>query len=129
MPEPIPVDLPQLGQPFSWATRAGGLMFTAHGPVDAAGAIAGDTTAEQARLTLSNLAKAVAAAGATLDDVAQVLVYLADAQDIPEFDAEYRRHFRAPYPNRTCVGVQGFAHPAMRVELVAYVAIPPPSGT
>ncbi|AIO33166.1 endoribonuclease L-PSP family protein [Burkholderia cenocepacia] len=124
MAETIPVDLPPLAQPFSWATRAAGLMFTGHGPVDAAGAIVGDTMAEQARVTLGNLAKAVAAAGATMDDVAQVLVYLSDVQAMPEFDAEYRRHFRAPYPNRTCVGVQGFAHPEMRVELVAYVALP-----
>jgi enamine deaminase RidA (YjgF/YER057c/UK114 family) len=124
MADTIPLDLPQLAQPFSWATRAGGLMFTGHGPVDASGAIAGDTMTAQARITLCNLAKAVAAAGATMDDVAQVLVYLSDVEAMPEFDAEYRRHFREPYPNRTCVGVQGFAHPAMRVELVAYVALP-----
>jgi 2-iminobutanoate/2-iminopropanoate deaminase len=124
MAELIPVDLPKLNQPFSWATRAAGLMFTAHGPVDASGAIVGETMTAQARLTLSNLAQAVAAAGATMDDVAQVVVYISDVKDMPEFDAEYRRHFREPYPNRTCVGVQGFAHPAMRVELVAYVALP-----
>jgi len=124
MAETIPVDLPQLAQPFSWATHAGGLMFTGHGPVAASGAIVGDTMAEQARVTLANLAKAVAAAGATMDDVAQVLVYLSDVKAMPEFDAEYRRHFHEPYPNRTCVGVQGFAHPAMCVELVAYVALP-----
>ncbi|MFP6557382.1 RidA family protein [Paraburkholderia sp. B3] len=124
MAELIPVDLPRLDQPFSWATHAAGLMFTGHGPVDASGAIVGDTMTGQARLTLSNLAKAVAAGGATMDNVAQVLVYLSDVKDMAEFDAEYRRHFREPYPNRTCVGVQGFAHPAMRVELVAYVAVP-----
>ena len=113
---------------MSGKTRAGGLMFTGHGPVDASGAIAGDTMAEQARITLGNLAKAVAAAGATMDDVAQVLVYLSDVKAMPEFDAEYRRHFHEPYPNRTCVGVQGFAHPDMRVELVAYVALPAARG-
>ena len=128
MAETIPVDLPQLAQAFSWATRAGGLMFTGHGPVDASGTIVGDTMAEQARITLANLAKAVAAAGATMDDVAQVLVYLSDVKAMPEFDAEYRRHFHEPYPNRTCVGVQGFAHPDMRVELVAYVALPAARG-
>ncbi|WP_179400580.1 RidA family protein [Burkholderia guangdongensis] len=124
MAELIPVDLPQLNQPFSWATRAAGLMFTAHGPVDASGAIVDATMTEQARLTLSNLGKAVAAAGATMDDVAQVIVYLSDVKEMAEFDAEYRRHFREPYPNRSCVGGLSFAHPAMRVELVAYVALP-----
>lgn len=124
MPELIPVDLPQLSQPFSWATRAGNLMFTAHGPVDRTGAIAGADIVAQTRLTLSNLAKAVAAAGARMEDVAQVLLYLADVKDMPAVDAEYRTFFSVPYPNRTCVGVQGFAHPDMRIELVAYVALP-----
>jgi 2-iminobutanoate/2-iminopropanoate deaminase len=127
MPDPIPTGLPEPAQPFSWATRAGGLMFTAHGPVDETGAIAGDDIAGQARLTFANLAKAVAAAGARLDDVAQVLLYMADAADMPAIDAEYRKVFRAPYPNRASVAVAGFAHPRMRIELAAYVALPAPA--
>ena len=39
-------------------------MFTAHGPVDAQGDIAGDGIVEQTRLTLQNLARAVSAAAA-----------------------------------------------------------------
>ncbi|ONF08285.1 enamine deaminase RidA [Burkholderia pseudomallei] len=108
MPELIPVDLPEPAQPFSWATHAHGLMFTAHGPVDAAGAIAGGD---------------IAHAGAHLRDVAQVLLYVADARDIPTIDAVYREFFAAPYPNRACVAVRGFAHPDMRIELVAHVAL------
>lgn len=123
MPQLIPVGLPEPSQPFSWATHANGMMFTAHGPVDETGAIAGKNIAEQARLTFANLALAVAAAGARMEDVAQVLMYMADARDMPIIDAEYRKFFQAPYPNRACVAVQGFAHPDMRIELVAYVAL------
>lgn len=124
MPNIIATGLPELAQPFSWATQVNGLMFTAHGPVDATGSIAGRNISEQARLTFSNLATAVAAAGAQMRDVAQVLLYVADAADMGAIDAEYRNPFTAPYPNRSSVAVQGFAHPEMRIELVAFVAIP-----
>lgn len=124
MPNLISTGLPEPRQPFSWATHAGGLMFTAHGPVDADGAIAGHDIAEQARLTFGNLAQAVKAAGARMQDVAQVLLYMADAKDMAAIDAEYRTFFAAPYPNRTSVAVAGFAHPQMLIELVAYVALP-----
>jgi len=100
-------------------------MFTAHGPVDEHGEIAGHGIAEQTRLTLRNLAQAVTAAGARMQDVAQVLIYMANAQDMPAIDTEYRQFFAAPYPNRTSVAVAGFAHPDMLIELVAYVALPP----
>jgi enamine deaminase RidA (YjgF/YER057c/UK114 family) len=123
MPQLIPVGLPEPYQPFSWATQANGLMFTAHGPVDATGAIVGNGIAEQARLTFANLAQAVSAAGAHMEDVAQVLMYMADACEMPIIDGEYRKVFQAPHPNRACVAVQGFAHPDMRIELVACVAL------
>src|ERR1700761_7882844 len=99
MPNLISTGLPEPRQPFSWATHAGGLMFTAHGPVDASGAIAGRDIVEQARLTLENLLQAVSAAGARMQDVAQVLIYMANAKDMPAIDIEYRKFFTAPYPN------------------------------
>lgn len=104
-------------------------MFTAHGPVDANGDIAGRDITEQTRLTLQNLLQAVKAAGARMEDVAQVLIYMANAKDMPKIDAEYRQFFAAPYPNRTSVAVAGFAHPDMLIEVVAYVALPMDSPT
>jgi hypothetical protein len=79
MPNTIATGLPEPGQPFSWATHANGMMFTAHGPVDATDAIVPGDITEQARLTFSSLAAAVAAAGARMQDVVQVLLYMADA--------------------------------------------------
>nr|WP_080499104.1 RidA family protein [Burkholderia pseudomallei] len=76
-----------------------------------------------ARRTRPPPAAAARAAGAHLRDVAQVLLYVADARDIPTIDAVYREFFAAPYPNRACVAVRGFAHPDMRIELVAHVAL------
>lgn len=127
MPDLIRTGLPEPSQPFSWATHAGALMFTAHGAVDGAGRIAGDDVAAQARLTFGNLAATVATAGASMADVVQVLIYMRDARDMATIDDVYREFFSAPYPNRASVAVQGFAHPDMLIEIVAYVRIPPQS--
>ena len=39
MKEVIDCGLPALAQPFSWAFKGGGLLFTAHGPVRLDGSI------------------------------------------------------------------------------------------
>ncbi|WP_211441015.1 RidA family protein [Collimonas humicola] len=124
MPDIIETGLPTPAQPFSWATHANGVMFTTHGPVDADGKIAGADISAQTRLTLDNLATTVAAAGSSLEDVLQVLIYMDCAQDMPVIDAIYREYFYAPHPNRSSIAVKGFAHPDMLIEMVAYVRIP-----
>ena len=123
--EPVPTPLPPMAQPFSWAVKANGMLYTAHGPVDAAGNIVGDDVEAQARLTFGNLDIAARAAGTGLHNVAQVLIYLASASDIAAVDRVYREFFQPPYPNRSTVGGLEFAHPAMRIEIVAYVALDP----
>ncbi|QHE85516.1 RidA family protein [Hydrogenophaga sp. BPS33] len=122
MREVIDVGLPDFQQPFSWMVRAGGVLYTAHGPVREDGSV--DTTGtieEQARLTFANLRRAVERAGRTMDDVAQVLIYMTDVADMPAIDAVYREFFRAPWPNRSSAGV-ALVVPGMKIEIVAYVA-------
>ncbi|MDT4887843.1 putative aminoacrylate peracid reductase RutC [compost metagenome] len=60
-------------------------------------------------------------AGKTLDDVAQVLIYMTDVADMPAIDAVYREFFKAPWPNRSSAGV-ALVVPGMKIEIVAYVA-------
>ena len=123
MKEVIDVGLPALAQPFSWAVKAGGLLFTTHAAVRADGTIDTGPIEQQARLTLENIQRAVLAAGGQMSDVAQVLIYLTDERDMPAVDAVYREFFAAPYPNRSSVVVKALAVPGMRVEMVAYAAI------
>ncbi|MEP6970117.1 MAG: RidA family protein, partial [Betaproteobacteria bacterium] len=101
MKEVIDCGLPGLAQPFSWAVKGGGLLFTTHGPVRPDGSIDTGTIAAQARLTFTNLRSAVTAAGGTMADVTQVLIYMVDIQDMAAIDAVYREFFSAPYPNRS----------------------------
>ena len=121
----VDTGLPPIGQPFSWAVKAGGLLFTTHGPVRSDGTLDTGPIEQQASLTLENVRRAVAAAGGRMSDVAQVLIYMTDERDMPAIDRVYREFFEAPYPNRSSVAVRGLVAPGMRVEMVVYAAIAP----
>lgn len=87
------------------------------------GSIDTGTIEDQARLTFSNLRRAVEAAGGTLADVTQVLIYMLDIGDMQTIDAVYREFFAPPYPNRSSMAVAGLVVPGMRLEIVAYAAV------
>ena len=124
----LDVGLPALGQPFSWAIKAdlsrSHLLFTAHGPVRPDGTIETGDVSAQARLTFANLRQAVVAAGGSLADVAQVLIYMTDVADMPAIDAVYREFFAPPYPNRSSAAVAALVAPGMKLEIVAYAVVP-----
>ncbi|HEX2547620.1 MAG TPA: RidA family protein, partial [Ramlibacter sp.] len=105
MKEVIDCGLPPLAQPFSWAVKGGGLLFTAHGPVRQDGSIDTGSIEAQARLTFANLRRAVQAAGGTMADVTQVLISMTDIADMKAIDAVYREFFQPPYPNRSSAAV------------------------
>lgn len=128
MKEIVDVGLPPLKQPFSWAVKSAGLLFTAHGPVRPDGTIDTGPIDVQTRLTFGNLRRAVEAAGGTMADVTQVLIYMTAVADMPAIDAVYREFFDAPYPNRSSMGVAGLVVPGMKIEIVAYAVIPPAAG-
>jgi 2-iminobutanoate/2-iminopropanoate deaminase len=121
--EILDVGLPALKQPFSWATKKNGFVFTAHGPVRVDGTIHTGSIEEQARLTFENLRRTVEAAGGTLDDVMQVLIYMTDIADMPAIDTVYRDFFTEPFPNRSSVAVVSLAVPTMKIEIVAYAIV------
>ena len=124
MKQVIDVGLPALKQPFSWAVKAtGAMLFTAHGPVRQDGTIDTGSIDAQTRLTFDNLRRAVEAAGGTLADVTQVLIYMTDVTDMPAIDAVYREFFEAPYPNRSSAAVAALVVPGMKIEIVAYAML------
>ncbi|WP_228724011.1 RidA family protein [Raoultella ornithinolytica] len=98
MRDVIHTGLPDIGQPFSWATRGGGMLFTAHGPVRADGTIETGPAEQQIALTFDNLTQALQAAGSHSDNVLQVIIYLTDVNDVARLDDIYQRYFNAPYP-------------------------------
>ncbi|WPO22706.1 RidA family protein [Raoultella ornithinolytica] len=117
MRDVIHTALPDIGQPFSWATRGGGMLFTAHGPVRADGTIETGPAEQQIALTFDNLTQALQAAGSHSDNVLQVIIYLTDVNDVARLDDIYQRYFNAPFPNRSTVIVDKLVVPGMKIEI------------
>ncbi|ENO3532706.1 RidA family protein [Raoultella ornithinolytica] len=117
MQDVIHTGLPDIGQPFSWATRGGGMLFTAHGPVRADGTIETGPAEQQIALTFDNLTQALQAAGSHSDNVLQVIIYLTDVNDVARLDDIYQRYFNAPFPNRSTVIVDKLVVPGMKIEI------------
>ncbi|CAI0738689.1 RidA family protein [Serratia ficaria] len=113
----IDTGLPDIGQPFSWATQGGGMLFTAHGPVRADGSIETGAPEKQITLTFDNLAQTLKAANSHSDNVLQVIIYLTDVNDVKLLDDIYLEYFNYPYPNRSTVIVEKLVVPGMKIEI------------
>ena len=85
---------------------------------------AGDIRA-QTRKTLQNLQAVLAEAGATMDDVVKVTVFVTNLSEhfaaIHEIRAEF---FAAPYPASTLVEVSQLVDPEMLIEIEAIAVTP-----
>jgi 2-iminobutanoate/2-iminopropanoate deaminase len=108
--------------PFSPAIRSGDFIFVSGQVAQtsaSAGLIAGGVGA-QTEQVIANLRAILAATGKTLADVVRVGVYLADMKDFAAMNAVYQRHFDAPYPARTTIGVSALPlGAAVEMDLVA----------
>ena len=94
---------PLPGGPYSQGIKTGGRIYiSGQRPQDATGAIPEDF-ANQAKQCLDNVRNVLEAAGAGLNDVVMVGVFLADIGYFAEFNEIYKQYFDAPYPTRTTV--------------------------
>ncbi|QQU56990.1 RidA family protein [Serratia liquefaciens] len=119
----IDTGLPEIGQPFSWATQGGGMFFTAHGPVRADGSIETGAPEKQIALTFDNLAQTLKAANSHSDKVLQVIIYLTDVNDVKLLDEIYKKYFNFPYPNRSTVIVDKLVVPGMKIEITVSATV------
>ena len=114
--------LPAPSSPIEWATMADGVLYTAQIPIKMDGTIESGDISAQTRLTLDNLKRTIVAAGGTLSNVAQVLVYLPHSTDFPGMNEIYGQYFAQPFPNRATIVAQLMV-PGARIEIVAYAHI------
>lgn len=119
----IDTGLPEIGQPFSWATQGGGMLFTVHGPVRADGSIETGAPEKQITLTFDNLAQTLKAANSHSDKVLQVIIYLTDVNDVKLLDEIYKKYFNFPYPNRSTVIVDKLVVPGMKIEITVSATV------
>lgn len=110
---------------YSDAVRAGDTVYVSgQASVDARGRLvgAGDVVA-QTRQVLENMKAVLAAAGATLDDVVKVTVYLANCADRPKVNEVRKAYFGANRPASTLIGINEFAIEGMLVEIDAVAVV------
>lgn len=112
---------------YSHAVAFTGRMLVVSGqvPLDEQGRLVGPgDPAAQIRQVFRNLAAALAAAGASVDQVVKLTVYLTDLADLEAF-----RRIRDEYipldrpPASSLVQVSGLVNPQFRVEIEALAAI------
>jgi len=78
---------------------------------------------EQTRQVCENIRAALDAAGAAMDDVVRLDVYLRNIGDRERFNKVRRQFFRAPPPASTLVEVSKLASPEYLVEISAIAVV------
>jgi 2-iminobutanoate/2-iminopropanoate deaminase len=107
--------------PFSPAVRTEQAIYVSGqvGEDKATGRLSEGTAAQTAQ-ALENVRTVLEAAGATLDDVVRVGVYLTDMRDFATMNQVYARYFQSPFPARTTVQVAGLPLGAsVEIDVVA----------
>lgn len=105
--------------PYSPVVRAGDVLFVSgHVPLDpTTHQVVGDDIATQTQVTFENLKASLALAGASLDDVVKVNIFLRRMEDFGEMNRVYCEYFPKDPPARTTVGTTALSHPQMRIEV------------
>jgi enamine deaminase RidA (YjgF/YER057c/UK114 family) len=109
---------------YSQVARRGN-MVAASGmaSIDLKGEVVGpNDIAAQTIQTLTNLRAALAGAGATLDDVIKVNVYLSDFAHYPGMDAAYRTFFPGAPPARATLRAD-LVYPTLLVEMEGWAVV------
>lgn len=118
MRQVIDTGLPRGKSPVELAAISNGTLYVCSIPSRADGSIVEGDIGAQTEQTLRNLKQSVEAAGATMDDVVQVQVFLTDAAEFQGMNAAYAQFFNAPYPVRATF-ITGLIVPGARIEILA----------
>lgn len=110
---------------YSQGVRAGSFLFVSGQlPLGEDGQLVGESVAEQATQALENVRAIVEAVGATLADLAQVVIYVSDVSYWPEVNKVYETFLSraASPPARAVVPVKDL-HYGAKVEIQAIACI------
>lgn len=113
---------PRSKSPISNTVDANGHIYSVQIPRDPTTLVpSGDgDIQEQTRRVLQQLKQSMEAAGGTLNDVAQIVIYLVNSKDAPGMNQVYAEFFiQEPYPNRATVIVKELLGEGHLIEIVA----------
>jgi enamine deaminase RidA (YjgF/YER057c/UK114 family) len=114
----IDTGLPRGKSPVELAAVANGTLYVCSIPSRADGSIVDSGIEAQTEQTLRNLKQSVEAAGATMDDVVQVQVFLTSEAHFQGMNAVYAKFFNQPYPVRATF-IAGLIVPGADIEVLA----------
>ena len=108
--------------PYSQGIAAGGFIFVSGQlPLIADGELITADPKAAARQALANVRAVLEAAGAGMDDVVKVTVYLTDIGDFGAVNEVYAEFFSEPYPARAAFAVKALPKGApLEIEAIAH---------
>jgi 2-iminobutanoate/2-iminopropanoate deaminase len=108
--------------PYSQAIKADGWIYTSGQiPTGADGKIVGNDIEAQTEQVIKNLKAVLAAAGAGLEDIVKVTVFLKNLGDFARFNSVYSRNFGSHKPARSTAEVSRLALDSLvEIEVIAF---------
>ncbi len=94
--------------PYALGVKMGSLVFTTQIGTDITGEMVAGGVKEQTKATMENAKNVLEAAGASMDDIAKVTIYVLDMKVVPEMNEIYRTYFpKGNFPARCCTQCSG----------------------
>ena len=114
-------DAPPAVGPYSQAVISNGFVFTTgQVPLHPEKKQLSKDIADATRQCFANLKAIVEAAGAGMDTVVKVTIFIVDMGHFPAINEVYKTMFSEPYPARSCIAVSALPLGAMiEIELIA----------
>lgn len=108
--------------PYSQAVEVNGMVYTSGMiPINpATGELVTGSVEAQAERAISNLEALLAASGTSIEKAVKTTVFISDMNDFGKINEVYAKHFKEPYPARSCVQVARLPKDvAIEIEAVA----------
>ena len=108
--------------PYSQAIEANGMIYTSGMiPIDpSTGELVTGSVEAQAEQAISNLEALLAASGSSIEKAVKTVVFISNMDDFGKINEVYAKHFKEPYPARSCVQVARLPKDvAIEIEAVA----------
>ena len=92
--------------PYSQAIEVNGMLYTSGViPVDPATEEIGNSIEQQAEQAFTNICNLVEDAGSSVDKIIKTTVFIKNMDDFGKINDIYMKHFKEPFPARSCVEV------------------------
>lgn len=108
--------------PYSQAIEVNGMIYTSGMiPIDpSTGELVTGSVEAQAEQAISNLEALLAASGSSIEKAVKTVVFIGNMDDFGKINEVYAKHFKEPYPARSCVQVARLPKDvAIEIEAVA----------